>query len=492
MAQLLLVSNRGPVVFRVGTDGSLVARRGGGGLVTALDGLAGEHEVSWVAHALGDGDLRAMSESGGAPITELSRQGGTYQLRFSGGPDAHYDGYYNVISNPLLWFVQHRLYGFGEAPTITRRVQRAWESYRIVNRRMAATALDELERVGSVDAVMVHDYQLLLVPGEIRAARPDVPLELFLHIPWPEPAAWRCLPPEWVMAFVDSLLDCDLVGMQTRRDCDAFLDTVRALGVSEVSIEVAAHGAVVRRGDREVHVRDYPISVAVGEFQDHRDNPAVARLRSRIEDMRPGPDGKLVVRVDRTDPSKNIVRGLQAFQLLLREHPELHERVVMFCQLDPSRQDIDEYARYMRALQVAADEVNIEFASATWQPLYLNIDSNFTAAVAAYAAYDVLFVNSVADGMNLVSKEGPLVNDRDGVLVLSETAGSFQELGEHALAVSPFDICQQAEALHEALLMDPAERARRAAGLRSVVQERDVADWARSQLQDLIGIRSHA
>jgi trehalose 6-phosphate synthase len=216
----------------------------------------------------------------------------------------------------------------------------------------------------------------------------------------------------------------------------------------------------------------------------------VQRLRTRIAAMRPGgSDGRLIVRVDRTDPSKNIVRGFEAYRLLLTEHHELHGRVSMFCQLDPSRQDIAEYVDYLAQVKAAAKALNQRFGTPDWTPLHLNLDSSFQSGVAAYLEYDVLFVNPVADGMNLVSKEGPLVNERDGVVVLSDQAGSFNELGPNVIPVNPFDITQQAEAMLEALRMGAPERAERAAALRRQVREHDVTRWMDAQLADIAAVR---
>jgi len=245
----------------------------------------------------------------------------------------------------------------------------------------------------------------------------------------------------------------------------------------------------VRFNGRLTKVRDYPISVAVDEFEEHVKRASVQRLRQRIAALRPA-GGTLIVRVDRTDPSKNIVRGFSAYELMLREHPELHGRVTMFCQLDPSRQSVPEYVRYLSDIMHAVEHVNDRFGTGSWQPVVLNPDADFAAAVAAYTEYDVLFVNPVADGMNLVSKEGPLVNDHEGVVVLSEQAGSYGELGEHVLGINPFDIAGQADALYQAITMEMPERRTRAAALREQVRTHDVQLWINHQLNDLLAVEA--
>ena len=487
--RLLLASNRGPVGFRVADGGELVARRGGGGLVTALGGLSGHHDVTWVAHAMNAGDVAASDAADGGSFEEVSRAGSRYRLRFAGKPDESYELYYNTMSNPLLWFLQHRLFGFGWDPNIDRRTHTAYRAYQQVNERLATALHEEAERLHAIEGdaplVMVHDYQLFLVPGMVRRLQPELFLHFFLHIPWPEPGAWRCLPRRWVRDITESLLACDIVGMQTGRDVASFLRTCELFLGADIDLVTGT----ARFMGHVTRVRAYPISVAVDEFEEHVHSQTVQRLRTRINAMRPADDGVLIVRVDRTDPSKNIVRGFRAYGLMLHEHPELHQRVTMFCQLDPSRQDIVAYSRYLTEIERAAEDVNVAYGTGSWQPLFVNIDSNFQAAVAAYTEYDVLFVNPVADGMNLVSKEGPLVNTRNGAVVLSEQAGSYNELGPYVIGVNPFDIAQQADALYEAVTMGPDQRAARARMLREQVVTHDVHRWIDEQLADIEQLR---
>jgi len=496
--RLLVASNRGPVTFSEGDDGDFIVRRGGGGLVTALGALAKLHDVTWVSHALGEGDVAMRDSVGGAAFDEQARGGGSYRLRIVGQPDRTYDGYYLEIANPLLWFLQHRLFGFGWHPSITRSTHAAWRSYQRINERIAAALFEELvltgAEAGERQIVMVHDYHLFLVPGLVRdrarAAQRAVPfIQFFLHIPWPDPGAWRALPRPWIKEICTSLLACEVLGFQTTADAEAFQRTVQHfLGAS-----VDLRRGEVRYLGRVTRVRAYPISVAVDGFEEHATSRSVQRLRERIAAMRPeGPDGRLIVRVDRTDPSKNIVRGFEAYRLLLTEHPELHGKVAMFCQLDPSRQDIAEYVDYLAQVRSAAKTLNQRFGTEDWTPVHVNLDSNFQAGVAAYLEYDVLFVNPVADGMNLVSKEGPLVNARDGVVVLSDQTGSFNELGPYVIPVNPFDITQQAEALLEALLMPLDERAERAEALRRQVRDHDVTGWMDAQLADIVHLQTRA
>jgi trehalose 6-phosphate synthase len=233
----------------------------------------------------------------------------------------------------------------------------------------------------------------------------------------------------------------------------------------------------------------HPISVDVAEFDELASSAEVLELEQELAAGRPE---QLVLRVDRTDPSKNVVRGFRAFERLLEDNPDLHGRVGMLALLDPTRQDIPEYAEYLGAIQRTARSVNDHFQTEGWTPIELRIEDNFLQAVAAYKQYDVLLVNAIFDGLNLVAKEAPLINERDGVLILSENAGAHEELAEWALTVNPFDIAGQVEALRTALEMPSEERRQRLEGLRAHVREHDLAEWVEAQLADLDRVRAHA
>jgi trehalose 6-phosphate synthase len=346
-----------------------------------------------------------------------------------------------------------------------------------VNRNFAAAVLDELER--DPDAtVFFHDYHLYLAPRFVRDAQPEATLQHFIHIPWPQPDYWHVLPLAIRQQIHEGVLANDAVGFHTTRWRRSFLrccsDFVGAAG--DVELGRAEHDG------REVRVTANPISVDALEFDELAESEAVLAAERSLVPSRPE---QLVLRVDRTDPSKNVVRGFRAFELFLDEHPELHWRVGMLALLDPSRQDIPEYAEYLGAIQREARRVNDKFAPVGWTPIDLRISDDFARSVAAYKQYDVLLVNAVFDGLNLVAKEAPLVNTRDGVLVLSENAGAHDELGDFALTVNPFDVAGQAAAIYEALSMSAEERRRRIEGIRARVREHDLVAWLDNELEVL-------
>jgi trehalose 6-phosphate synthase len=476
--KLIVVSNRGPVSFARDEDGNRVTRRGGGGLVTALRSFVAHHDVTWIASAITVEDRAVADESGGEAVEEVARDGSPYRLRLVAHDPAAYDWFYNVVANPTLWFLQHYLWALAYAPNIDPGLHHAWEDgYVPVNRAFAEAAVAELDAQPDA-AVIFHDYHLYLAPRFVRRARPDAPLAHFVHIPWPEPNIWRVLPEPIRYAIHDGLLANDVVGFHAHRWRRSFLRSSRDLLDADCDFD----RSICSHGDGRTFVTARPISVDPSEFEQLAGGDEVRMLETELESHRPE---ILVLRVDRTDPSKNVVRGFRAFEFYLDAHPEMHGRVGMLALLDPSRQEIPEYAEYLGAIQRAARAVNDRFQREGWMPIDLRIEDNFPLTVAAYKQYDVLLVNAIYDGLNLVAKEAPIVNEREGVLILSENAGAHEELGPWALTVNPFDLEAQARAIEEAILMSQEERRARIESIREHVRSHDVAGWLETQLEDL-------
>jgi trehalose 6-phosphate synthase len=443
---LIIVSNRGPVTFDRGPDGERVVRRGGGGLVTALRGLAEHHDVTWIAAATTDED-RVVAAEGASEAALVA-------------PDHDaYHGYYNVVANPMLWFIQHGLWGRSLHPDLDEGFHAAWRDYESVNRLFAERVVVELDNNPDA-AVLFQDYHLYLAPAYVRAARPDAQLAHFVHIPWP--VDWTILPEPMRRAVHEGLLANDVVAFHTVRWARNF----------EASCDE------IVGGHERTRVTHHAISIDTAEFDGLAQSEGVLAEERALDAQRPE---KLVLRVERTDPSKNIVRGLEAFGLLLDTRAEWRGRAQMLALLDPSRQSIPEYVEYVAAIERTTEEINARHPHA----VDLQVGDNFERSVAAYKQFDVLLVNAVYDGMNLIAKEAPLVNTRDGVLVLSENAGAHEELGEWALTVNPFDVWGQAQALHQALSMDPRERKRRRERICAQVRAHDVHVWLDGLLADL-------
>ncbi len=482
--QLVLVSNRGPATFERRDDGSLVARRGGGGLVTALTGLVHHRDALWVASAMSEEDAEAAHEHGGKSF-DCDLDGTSYRIRLvESDPDA-YEQFYSVVANPLLWFIQHYLWDLSNAPDIRQAEVDAYEQgYCAVNHDLAQAVLEEIADESDV-VVMLHDYHLYTAPREIRRERPDVFLHHFVHIPWTQPDAWRVLPRDMREDIFEGILSNDIVAFHTRAYRRNFLLCCREL----FDLEVDEHNGIVRFEDREIWVRAYPLPISAATFRRNAQRAKVHEYERQILRRR---REHLILRVDRADLSKNILRGFTAFDLFLEQHPEFVEDVTFIAHLIPSRQDVDEYAEYLERIEALVAVVNHRHGTTDWMPIDLRLRENLEEAIAAYKHYDLLMVNAMFDGMNLIAKEGPLVNERHGVSLLSENTGAHEELAEFALSVNPFDVQEQADAIHRALTMSSDERSWRAEGLKQVVESRDPGDWVDDQLADIEAKRAGA
>src|SRR5215831_8632177 len=365
-------------------------------------------------------------------------------------------------------------------PNITRETRDAWQNYGRVNRIIADAVLDEMESSQDPPVVMLQDYHLYLCGGMIRPRlRRKALLAHFIHIPWPGPGYWGLLPPDIRQSIFRSLCSCDIVGFQTELYARNFLNTCTEM-LPGAQVDLTA--SEVRIDGHTARARVYPISIDVQATVELAESIEVREYRQRLR-ARCG--DQTIVRIDRIEPSKNIVRGFQAFEQLLEDHPKYRGRIKFLAFLVPSRLTVDEYKRYLDEIMVAAGWINTRFSDGLWQPIELFVGENYPRAIAAMQLYDVLLVNPLIDGMNLVAKEGATVNQNNGVIVLSEGAGAAEQLREGALVVSPADVIGTAEALHRALEMSLEERQLRAEWLRKSVAAEDIAMWLYHQLDDI-------
>ena len=476
---LILASNRGPVEHQITPDGRTEPRRGSGGVVTALSSLAQMVEFTWVASAIGEGDRKA-SENGQGTRLRSPLPGHRIFVRFVVTPRRVYHKYYNILCNPLLWFLQHYMWNSPYNPNLDANVHDAWhDGYVEVNKAFADAIISEAKEGPGPPIVMVHDYHLYLVPAHIRNALPNAIVHYFVHIPWPTPRYWQLLPSYMIKSICEGLCAADIVGFQTVHDVRNFLDTCEEfLPDSEIDHRTRE---IYHAGQR-TQVHAYPISINVDEIRRIASSP---RALDYEEKLRPMCNENTIIRVDRAEPSKNVVRGFKAYELLLSRHPEFQGRVNFLAFLVPSRTHIRQYRRYMDEIQHVVREINSTFGNGEWQPISTFIENNYTQAIAGMKLYDVMLVNSVIDGMNLVAKEGPVVNTRGGVLILSETTGAYKQLHPGALSVSPADIEGTMQAIYQALTMGTEERERRAAALTQIIGAEDITHWIYRQLEDI-------
>ena len=482
---LIIVANRGPVTFEALEDGTLAFQRGPGGLVTALLGLCQHTRATWIGCAQNAADV---AWGGGELLLAQNESEIRVNVQFISPSEAAYDGYYNTISNPLLWFLQHSMWDIPRAPVINRRTWRAWEEgYVAVNRMFAHAIAEQVRSTVGRTLVMLQDYHLYLTPRLLRAQLPrgERPVTLhFVHIPWPGPEYWGILPPTMRQTVLDGLCGVDLLGFQTREDGRNFLRTCE-VHVPRARVNFR-YGRIWYR-NHATHVRDFPISIDVEAVKQLAESSAVAQHNADLRQML-NPD-QLVVRVDRIEPSKNIVRGFLAFEEMLEMYPEHRGRVQFLAILVPSRREVVEYQNYLDEIMAAVGRVNAAHGNSEWEPIRVLIGEDYERALAALQLYDVLLVNAIADGMNLVAKEGPIVNQRNGVLILSELAGSSQQLAPGATVVSPCDVYATAQALHQGLTMSETERRNRSGLLRWMIEREDIIDWLCRQLEAIVELQ---
>ncbi|MEU2298676.1 trehalose-6-phosphate synthase [Streptomyces antibioticus] len=454
-AQVLVASNRGPVSYTVREDGSLDARRGGGGLVSGLSAIGPDAGALWVCSALSDGDREAVRRGVG--------EEGVRMLPVPA--DVHADAY-NGIANSVLWFIHHLLYQTPLEPVFDAEFRRQWASYEIYNRAFAE-ALAEEAAPGA--AVLVQDYHLCLVPGMLRELRPDLRIGHFSHTPWAPVDYFALLPSDIREQLLRGMLGADRLGFLTRRWADAFTACAAEFAGGTGSTQVGVHG----------------LGADADFLRERAHRPDVEERITALREEIGGTDRRTIVRVDRTELSKNIVRGLLAYRQLLDDHEEWRERVVHVAFAYPSRQDLAVYRDYTAEVQRLATEINKTYGTPGWTPVVLHVKDDFARSLAAYRLADVALVNPIRDGMNLVAKEIPVVSDEGCALVLSREAGAYWELGEDALVVNPYDVLETARALHEALGMGPEERAERTKRLAAAATALPPARWFLDQLEAL-------
>lgn len=475
---LIVASNRGPVEFRRDPKGRLSYRRGQGGLVTAMRSMVEVLDTTWVASPLSEDDARAHREAGGNLTVPMGDK--RLRLAFVPSDPACFSAYYDDVSNSLLWFLQHGITNAPEHPEFDEKAWKAWEAYRQVNLSFARAIADEAERSKARPVVLVQDYHLYLVPLFLRRLLPEAFIQHFTHIAWPGSDAWRQLPAAIREELFKSLLSCEIIGFHTPRYVKNFCLTCEDL----LGVEADPQAGRLSYQGREVAVRAYPISIDPDELSRFAASSEVAAEERRLVEGRIDQTLNLV-QVARTDPSKNILRSLKAFELFLDQHPQYHGKVRFWGVLPASRQGAKGYRDYLDRLKATSEAINRRFKRWGWEPIAFTYENHYARAIAVMKHYDVLLVNSLADGMNLVAKEGPIVNQRAGVLLLSETAGACEELSDGALCLSPYDLVGMADALKQALTMPLPQRERLHGVLRRQIRANPVFRWVYAQLADI-------
>jgi trehalose 6-phosphate synthase len=478
---VVIASNRGPVEFHE-SDGDLIWRRGQGGLVTAVSAVAARLPATWVSAPLSAADQRLAHQGQTMTVTALD-DGPPLHVRFVAPAPSEFRGYYDHIANALLWFLQHGVHHAPDSPDIGLATWGAWHAYRQVNRRFADAIVEACQGHPGRPLILLHDYHLYLVPGILRQALPEATIQHFTHISWPHPDQWHQLPGEMRHSLIRSLLAADVLGFNTQHYADAFA----ACSARFLDADVA--GDTIAYAGHHTRFKGYPVSIDVAHLQAFAESPAVRQAETRL--LSDAPDGHRIVQVARTDPSKNVLRAFKAVDEVLQTHPDLLGKLVYWGLLPTSRQTCEKYQDYLARLRTLAADINRRHRHGSWKPIKLFLDNDYARGIAAMKHYDALLVNSLADGMNLVAKEGPVVNARHGVLILSETAGVADELAPWSLMVNPYDVHATAQAIWRALTLPAQRRADMHLAQQQFLAAHDVFRWAHDQLSDLLGWESH-
>jgi len=476
--EIIVASNRGPVLFKRDEKGEIELIRGAGGIVGSMIPFLERTHGKWVSSAIGECDHYMNNKyHHNVPVPLEDPE---YYLRFVKTEEEVYNGFNGKFANPLLWFIHHSMWNPPYSPCADDELHHAWDSYQYVNSKFAAAIVDEVNNCEKTPIVMLQDYHIYLTPSLIRKQHPDVLMSQFVHIPFPPPEIFQQLPDHMQIEILESILTNNVLGFHIPRYMNNFLETIKQIlpdaYVDEVMGDILYNGHVC-------HVRTYPISVDIETLQMHAKDPNVIAKKAEVDGMIG--DCKLIYRTDRTDLSKNIIRGFQAYDIFLEKNPEWREKVKFVATLMPSRQDIKIYREYTDKIQDIVNQINEKYAAGDWEPIKYICRGDYNLVVALLKRYDVLMVNPILDGMNIVAKEGSVVNENNGVLILSTGAGCYGELKEGAICVNPYDLRQTAESIDKALSMDDETKNQMMEKARAAIEMNDLNKWVSDQLMDI-------
>lgn len=480
---LIVVSNRGPVEF-FKKNGKIEMKRGAGGLVSTLLPLMEALNGAWIASAMTPGDVEVAKQfpDNRVPITEDNP---LFWVPFVVVEPEPYESYYSIISNPLLWFVQHYMWNSPYTPDIDDQIHQAWNNgYKYMNQQFAEKVCAESKINNKEPMIMLQDYHLYLCPSYIRKKMKNTFLSQFIHIPWPQSEYYNILPKYMRKEIIDGLLSNNLLGFHIPRYVTNFIQTCE-----EYADEVDYGNGIVWQNGQATHVKSYPISVDYDGIKEMASSKEVSKKEKLIKKIKG--DYFLFYRTDRADLSKNIIRGFKAYELFLHKYPQYHGKVKFLTTGKPTRQQIREYNDYYYDILDIVEEINIKYGTDDWKPIEFLFKADYNLVVAAFKNYDCMIVNPIADGMNIVPKEASAVNLEKGVIILSEKAGCFEELKDHVLAVNPYDISQTAEAYKNAVTMGDKERENRFDNLQKIVGQRTVYHWISEQFEDIEKIKTN-
>ncbi|MDD1774938.1 MAG: trehalose-6-phosphate synthase [Methanobacterium sp.] len=476
--EIIVSSNRGPVVFKKNEEGEIELIRGAGGIVGSMIPFLVQTHGTWVSSAIGEYDHYMNTKYEDKVPVPLDNP--EYYVQFVKTEEEDYNRFNGKFANPLLWFIHHSMWNPPYSPCADDELHQAWDSYKHVNSMFAQAIIKDIQKSEKTPIVMLQDYHIYLVPEMIRKEHPDVLMSQFVHIPFPSPEIFQQLPNHMQKEILGSILTNNVLGFHIPRYMNNFLQTVKLI-LPDANVDIMG-GNILYQG-HVCHVRTYPISIDQETIKNQAKSPQVLAKKDEVDEIIG--DCKLIYRTDRADLSKNIIRGFQAYDMFLEKYPEWREKVKFVATLMPSRQDIKIYREYTDNIRDLVKEINNKYATPNWEPIKYICRGDYDLVIALLKRYDVLLVNPILDGMNIVAKEGSAINENKGVLVLSTGAGCYEELKEGAICINPYDLRQTAESLDMALLMDDKTKEELQKNAISALKANDLNRWTSSQLDDI-------
>lgn len=476
--EIIVASNRGPVLFKRDGEGRLELIKGLGGIVGSMIPFMKKTHAKWVSSAIGECDHYINDKYNGKVPIPLENP--EYYLQFIKTEEDIFNRFNGKFANPLLWFIHHSMWNPPYSPCADEEMHQAWDSYQYVNTKFAEAIGEDISTSNKTPIVMLQDYHIYLTPKMIREQHQDVLMSQFVHIPFPAPETFQQLPNHMQIEILEGMLTNDVLGFHIPRYMNNFFQTVKFILPNALVNEIV--GDIIYNG-HVCHVRTYPISVDINTLQTLAQSKNVIAKEAEVKEMIG--DCKLIYRTDRADLSKNIIRGFQAYDLFLEKYPEWKEKVKFVATLVATRQDIKAYRDYTDKIKDIVKEINEKYATPDWEPIKYICRGDYELVIALLKKYDVLMVNPIIDGMNIVAKEGSVVNENNGVLVLSTGAGCYEELKDGAICINPYDLRQTAESIDTALLMDDETKAQMSQEAKSAVKRNDLNKWISDQLRDI-------
>jgi len=452
-------------------------KTGAGGMIPTLLPIMEKAKGIWIASAMNDADAE-MAEKYQQSKIPVPEDNPKFYVSLIIHDSNEYHEFYNVMNNPLIWFIHHYMWNLYNTPKIDENIHNAWKSYENINQKFAEKIIHEVNSCEKKPLILLQDFQLEICPGYIREQFKDIFLSHFIHIPWPQPDYFQIFPDYIRKSMIEGLLSNNIIGFHIKKYIKNFLMTCESY-----ADHIDWENDIVYYNGRKTYVKKYPISVDDKKLIESSKSEKVLKYEEYVKKIKGS--NFLFYRTERTDPSKNIIRGFNAYDIFLEKYPEFQEKVTFFITGVTTRQDVKEYRDYKVEVNEIIDDINNKYSKNGWKPIVPHFDADYSLVIAAFKNYDCLLVNSIYDGMNIVPKEGSIVNENNGILILSETTGAYDELKDYSININAFDIKDTVDALYQAVMMSHEERGERLAGLKKIISSYNVYSWMGEQFQDI-------